>query len=67
MGVITTVVEDENVEKAIAEIRRAASTGRSGDGRIFVSEVAQAINIRNGDTGVGAITRAPTGKPRAAA
>ena len=59
MGMITTVVEDEVVERAIAAIKDAASTGRSGDGRIFVSEIAQAINIRNGDTGINAITRSP--------
>ena len=67
MGKITTVVEDETVERAIAEIRRAASTGRSGDGRIFVTEVTQAINIRNGDTGVDAITRTPVADGRAVA
>ena len=67
MGKITTVVEDETVEKAIAEIRRAASTGRYGNGRIFVSEVTQAINIRNGDTGVDAITRTPVAERRAVA
>ena len=67
MGKITTVVEDEIVERAIAEIRGAASTGRSGDGRIFVSEVTQAINIRNGDTGVDAITRTPVAERRAVA
>ena len=67
MGKISTVVEDETVEGAIAAIRDAASTGRSGDGRIFVSEVTQAINIRNGDTGVDAVTRTPVEKSRAVA
>ena len=59
MGMITTVVEDEVLERAVAAIKDAASTGRSRDGRIFVSEIAQAVNIRNGDTGVNAITRSP--------
>ena len=67
MGMITTVVEDEVVEGAIAAIRDAASTGKSGDGRIFVSEIGQAINIRNGDTGVDAITRSPVARHRAVA
>ena len=67
MGVITTVIEDVAIESAIAAIRGAASTGEFGDGRIFVSEVTQAINIRNGDTGVEAITRHPLAKQRAVA
>lgn len=67
MGTITTVVEDEVVKRAIAAIKGAASTGKSGDGRIFVSEIGQAVNIRNGDTGVDAITRSPVAEQRASA
>ena len=59
MGTIETVIEDEVVGRAIEAITNTAQTGQFGDGRIFVSEVLQAVNIRNGDTGVAAITRSP--------
>jgi nitrogen regulatory protein P-II 1 len=48
---ITFVVRDVNVEKSIAAILKAAYTGESGDGRIFVSPIEQSIRIRTGDHG----------------
>jgi len=36
-------------------IKSAAQTGRIGDGKIFVSDVAEAIRIRTGETGDEAI------------
>ncbi len=36
-------------------IRRAAQTGRIGDGKIFVSNVEEVIRIRTGETGPDAI------------
>jgi nitrogen regulatory protein P-II 1 len=48
---ISFVVRNQNVEKSINAILKAAYTGESGDGRIFVYDVEQAIRIRTGDSG----------------
>lgn len=48
---VSFVVRDVNVEKSIGAILKAAYTGESGDGRIFVSTIEQAIRIRTGDLG----------------
>lgn len=45
---IEIVIGDDLVEKAIEAIRRAAQTGRIGDGKIFVSNIEEAIRIRTG-------------------
>ncbi len=45
------VVADELVEKAIEAIKKAAYTGRIGDGKIFISSVEQAIRIRTSESG----------------
>ena len=52
---IEIVLGDEMVEKAIDAIRRAAQTGRIGDGKIFVSNIEEAIRIRTGESGLDAI------------
>ena len=52
---IELIIEDEMVEKAIEAIRRAAQTGRIGDGKIFLSNIEEAIRIRTGESGVDAI------------
>jgi nitrogen regulatory protein P-II 1 len=39
----------------VEAIRKAAQTGRIGDGKIFVSTVEEAIRIRTGETGLDAI------------
>ncbi len=48
-------VTDEMVEPAIEAIIRVASTGKIGDGKIFVSDLEQVIRIRTGETGANAI------------
>ncbi|MEI8113815.1 MAG: P-II family nitrogen regulator [Bacteroidia bacterium] len=48
---ISFVVRDQNVEKSIAAILESAYTGESGDGRIFVSDIAESIRIRTKDRG----------------
>ncbi len=48
---ISFVVREINVEKSINAILKAAYTGESGDGRIFVETVDQSIRIRTGDRG----------------
>jgi nitrogen regulatory protein P-II 1 len=52
---IEIVLGDDMVEKAIEAIRRAAQTGRIGDGKIFVSSIEEAIRIRTGESGIDAI------------
>jgi nitrogen regulatory protein P-II 1 len=52
---IEIVLGDDMVEKAVEAIRRAAQTGRIGDGKIFVSNVEEAIRIRTGESGLDAI------------
>ena len=49
------VLNDELVDGAIEAIRKAAQTGRIGDGKIFVSTVEEAVRIRTGETGSDAI------------
>ena len=52
---IEAVVADDILEQAIEAIRKAASTGKIGDGKIFVYEVEQAIRIRTGEMGEDAV------------
>ena len=48
---ITAVVDDEQVPAVIAAVQESARTGKIGDGKIFISDVVQAIRIRTGETG----------------
>ncbi|KXK17172.1 MAG: P-II family nitrogen regulator [Fimbriimonadaceae bacterium] len=52
---MVTVVRDEDCETAIQAIVSACHTGEIGDGKIFVSEVLDAIRIRTGETGDAAL------------
>ena len=52
---IEVVVGDSRVDEAIQAIRTAASTGKIGDGKIFVTPVEQVIRIRNGEIGEAAL------------
>ncbi|MFQ5680337.1 MAG: P-II family nitrogen regulator [Gemmatimonadota bacterium] len=49
------VVADDQVEEVVATIVEKARTGTRGDGKIFVSEVADAVRIRTGERGDRAI------------
>ena len=48
---IEVVLADDQLDEAIDAIIRAAKTDKIGDGKIFVSDVAQAIRIRTGEAG----------------
>ena len=50
------VVPDEEVEETIQAIIERARTGNFGDGKIFVSEVEEAVRIRTGERGGAAVT-----------
>jgi nitrogen regulatory protein P-II 1 len=52
---IEVVVEDGQVEPALEAIQRAAKTGKIGDGKIFVTDVANVIRIRTGEQGAAAV------------
>ena len=52
MAKLETVVPDELVDRVIATVREVGHTGRAGDGKIFVSSVQRAINIRDDAEGV---------------
>jgi len=49
------VVPDTSVETAVTAIIKAAKTGKIGDGKIFVSNVEQAIRIRTEEKGEAAV------------
>jgi nitrogen regulatory protein P-II 1 len=48
---IETVVPDSRKDEVTRAISNAARSGKIGDGKIFVFDVAEAIRIRNDDTG----------------
>ena len=52
---IEVVVENSLVDNVLEAITAAARTGRIGDGKIFVSDVVEAIRIRTGDRGADAV------------
>ena len=47
---IEVVIEDGLVERTVDAIRKAAGTGKIGDGKIFVTTVDQVVRIRTGET-----------------
>ena len=49
------VVNDNEVDAAIAAICEAARTGQIGDGKIFISSLEGVVRIRTGETGTDAI------------
>jgi len=51
---VQIAVDETIVEPVIEAIANVTRTGKVGDGRIFVSGLAQAIRIRTGETGVAA-------------
>ena len=52
---IEMVVGDDLADRVVETLVAAARTGRIGDGKIFVSDVAEVIRIRTGETGQAAI------------
>ena len=52
---IEVVIDDALVERAVETIRKAAGTGKIGDGKIFVTSVEQAVRIRTGESGADAL------------
>jgi nitrogen regulatory protein PII len=52
---IEVVIDDGLVERTVDAIRKAAGTGKIGDGKIFVTSVEQAVRIRTGESGADAL------------
>ena len=52
---IEVAVDDELVDRVIEAISGAAKTGKVGDGKIFVTNLEQAVRIRTGETGDNAL------------
>ena len=52
---IETIVNDEDVDRVIEGIMKAAVTGKIGDGKIFVSTLDEVIRIRTGESGEDAL------------
>lgn len=52
---IEIAISDEMVDGVIESITRVASTGKIGDGKIFVTNLEQVIRIRTGETGSDAV------------
>ncbi len=52
---VEAVVDDSLLDQVIESISKAANTGKIGDGKIFVSNVEQAIRIRTGESGTEAL------------
>jgi nitrogen regulatory protein PII len=49
------VVPDDRAQRAVEAILRSAKTGKIGDGKVFVSEVEQAVRIRTHERGAEAL------------
>ena len=52
---IEIIVDDKNFKKAVETIQKSAKTDKIGDGKIFVTNVEEAIRIRTGEKGSDAV------------
>ena len=52
---VEVVAEDEAVSGLLEAITKSAHTGKIGDGKVFVTSVEEAVRIRTGEHGSGAI------------
>lgn len=52
---MSIVVDDGAVDTVVDAIVTAASTGKIGDGKIWVTDIGQIVRIRTGESGVDAI------------
>ena len=48
-------IDDDLVDQAIEAITTSASTGKIGDGKIFITELEQVVRIRTGESGPAAL------------
>ena len=52
---IEVVIDETMTERVVDAIQNAAQTGRIGDGKIFISNIDEAIRIRTGERGNDAV------------
>ncbi|MDD2648216.1 MAG: P-II family nitrogen regulator [Eubacteriales bacterium] len=52
---VEIVVDNTKVEGIVAKARAVLNTGHTGDGKIFVYEVTDAVRVRTGESGESAI------------
>ena len=52
---IEVAIADEFFERVIEAIEKSASTGKIGDGKIFVVNLEEVVRIRTGETGASAL------------
>ena len=52
---VEIIVDDDNEQKAIEAIKKAAYSGKIGDGKIFISNIEQVIRIRTGEKDIDAV------------
>ena len=52
---IDVVADDGQVDAVLEAIKGSARTGEIGDGKVFVSDVGQAVRIRTGESGPSAL------------
>lgn len=53
---VEAAVPSDIVEAVLEALQRAANTGKIGDGKIFVTDLEQALRIRTGERDAAAIT-----------
>jgi nitrogen regulatory protein P-II 2 len=52
---IEAAIDDALQDQVIEAISKSANTGKVGDGKIFVATLEEAVRIRTGETGLGAV------------
>ena len=52
---VEVAVTDDLVERVVEAIVQSASTGKIGDGKVFVTKLEEVVRIRTGETGAQAI------------
>jgi nitrogen regulatory protein P-II 1 len=52
---VEVIIDDTKLQTAVDAIVKAAQTGQIGDGKLFVSDLEEAIRIRTGETGQDAL------------
>ena len=52
---LEVVISDERLDAAVTAIVKSAKTGKIGDGKVFVSNIEEAVRIRTEEKGAGAV------------
>ncbi|WP_018876599.1 P-II family nitrogen regulator [Thioalkalivibrio sp. ALE31] len=52
---LEVAVDDSLVDRVVEAVSKAASTGKIGDGKIFIAPIEQVVRIRTGETGTEAL------------